>query len=349
MEETSNQLEQLERCKLLYRLVKMLARQEWLRISEEELTEIKEMKSLLEVLNPVNRSSRNQPLVLLFHFNTLALCQYMLHDTASGSVYSQKILYLWKTHPHLIEDNALLFLNALNTTCYNDLLCDDIPQVKENMSVYKLLVHLYLKDRDQRRHFEIIRFNTDLKLLHKAAQYDEIKALVDDQGEEMVSGVIELLPPPDALPIIGSVCISCFVLGRWDDAGLLLNKMKELNRRIDRLDISYFISLFYLLILYEKKERRAMNIAIKTSIHDLRSRNLLRPFEHKMMLFMKRMASADPAKAAELTAILISELNEFSKEEKQLYFLYFDYYGWLCSKMKGMRYMDYRKEMVAGD
>lgn len=344
MKKLTSRQQELSKGKLLYRLVKLLARQEWLRISDEERSEIHEMVSLIEILNPLNTGRINQPIVLLYYFNTLALCQYMLHSISSGLVYSQKILYLWKMNPDLINPHASLFLNSLKTTSYHDLLSGDISQLKENLDLYKLLAHLYLKNEADRRHFDVILFNTVLKLFHHAGEYDKIDMLLEARAEELTRYAEQDLSPSDGMPIVGTACISYFVMEKWDRAERLMQRLKGMNKGIEQLDVLYFTSLFYPVILYEKKDKAALKRTINGSLRDLRTRKLLRSFERELLVFLKELAEADTTKIATLISLFLKKLDRYDEEEKALYFLYFDYYGWLECKRTDLHYRDYKKD-----
>lgn len=324
---------------LLYEEIRLKGFHNWLPLAPSELTEIEIKRAILDGLKPV---SEEEPVIRLYHLNSLALCQYMLHENKDCNNTCEKIIKVWSAFPHLVNEYAALFLNSIHVTCYNNFAEINLEQVKQNMATYIKLSDAYLKNECYRKNLEIIEFNTRLKLYHKTTQYEQVKILINKHASSILSATNALLSPPDELSILGSVCISYFVLEQWDDAESLLAIMKEKNRKVQREDILYFSLLFYLALLYEKKEWYRMDLAIETTYHFLYTRKRLHPFERGMILFLKRLPSFHEGNEMnDYIARFLQKLNALKISDKQLHFLYFNYYGWLESKIKGMRYMDY--------
>lgn len=336
-----------EQNKFLYEQIRMQTYSNWLPITESELIEIKKKKIILDNIRP---SANKEPIIYLFHLNSLVLCQYMLHENKNCSNTCQEIIDLWSAAPHLINEYAPLFLNSINVTCYNNFAGRDISQAEDNMAAYHKLMDTHLKNEYYLKNFEIIEFNTRLKLYHKTAQYEQVKTLIDKQVASILSYAKSLLSPPDELSILGSICVSYFVLEQWDNAEALLANIKEKNREINREDILYFSLLFYLAILYEKQEWYRLDIAIEATYHFLYTRKKLYPFEKGLILFLKRLpAFHDRKKLNEYISHFLKRLNALNISDKQLHFLYFNYYGWLESKVKGIHYMDYMSQQIANE
>ena len=331
--------------RFLYEKVRRLTYRSWLPITADELEEIKKEKKLLEQVKP---SNEQQPLISLFYHNTLALCQYMLHENEACTRTCLKIFSSWYNSPHLINEYPLLFLNSINTTCYNDFLCNPILQAHENIFAYGKIAKAHLKNEVHRKHFEVIQFNTQLKIYLKTARFDQIKNLIEDKVEMIFSYAEEILPPAEQLSIKGSVCITYFVMEQWDDAETLLSEIKEQNQHINREDILYFSLLFFPVILYEKNEWERLDSALKSAYHFLYARKKLRPFERELMLFLHHLSAAESRRSANhlINNFLKRIIDYKSDPDKSLYFLYFNYYGWLESKVMNLRYMDYLKEQI---
>jgi len=325
--------------RFLYEKTRRLTYRSWLPITEEELVDINKTKTLLNKIKPANA----KPLMSLFYLNTLALCQYMLHENNSCADTCKEIFNLWKTSPHLINEYAFLFLNSINTTCYNDFLVKDINKVQNDIKAYQQLVKDNLKNEIHRKHFEVIHFNTELKVDLNTARFDELKKLIDNRSSIIFSYASHILSPADRLSILSSVCIGYFVLQQWDEAEKLLSIIKELNQHINREDILYFSLLFYLAILYEQKEWYRLDSALEAAYHLLYDRKKLRPFERELMLFLRRLSTRHPGSDAnKLMKYFLKRLDKYKDDpDKNLYFLYFNYYGWLESKIMKLRYMDY--------
>lgn len=237
--------------RFVYEKVRNITYRSWLPITEEELTEIKKATSLLESVKP---DKAQKPLISLFYLNTLAICKYMLHENNLCANTCKRIYELWDTYPHLINEYAPLFVNSINTNCYNNFISKDIEQSNKDITAYKYLKDVHLKNEFYNRHFEIIQFNTELKINLKTAQYEQVKMMIVDKSETIFSYTTQILSSAEQLSVLCSVCISYFVLEQWEEAEKLLARIKEKNHQINREDVLYFSLLFHLLILYEQKE-----------------------------------------------------------------------------------------------
>jgi hypothetical protein len=328
---------------LIYNRVKAQTQYSWLRIGSEEISEISDLKERLNSLKP---KGNYHPLTSLYYYNSLALCEYMLHENYSCTNTCSALFQLWNQFPFLISENPLLFFNSLNTTCYNNFLCQPLFDQKQNLDAYSKLMEAHVKNDFYRKHFDIIEFNTQLKIYHKAAQYDQVKMLIDKSTKRILINTVELVASPNRLSLMCSICISYFVLEQWDDAEELLTAVKELNRTVNREDILYFSSVFYLLILYEKQEWYQLDYAIEAAYHYLYTRKKFRPFERKLILFLKKLFATPKNEMNILIKQFLEQLDKENALEKQLNFHYFNYYGWLESKLVGMRYMDYNRKQV---
>jgi len=326
--------------RFLYEKARRLTYRSWLPITEKELAEIIKTKTLL---NNITFSNSKHPLISLLYLNTLALCQYMLHENSFCNDTCKKIYHLWKTSSHLINEYPFLFLNSVNTNCYNDFSGNDIRHVQEHLKAYAQMVKAHLKNEIYGKHFEVISFNTELKIYLKTAEFDQLKNLIAQKSALIFSYSSQILAPADRLSILSSVCIGYFVLRQWDEAERLLMSIKELNRSINREDILYFSLLFFLAILYEQEEWYRLDIALEAAYHLLYDRKSLRPFERELMLFLRQLASERSRNNLnKLIEEFLKRLDKYKDDPaKNLYFLYFNYYGWLESKLMNLRYMDY--------
>jgi hypothetical protein len=272
----------------------------------------------------------------------------MLHENEDCTNTCRRIFSLWSHSAHLVNEYPQLFLTSINTTCYNDFLCNHIQQANENILAYGQLAKAGLKNEVYVKHFEVIQFNTQLKVYLKTARFEQVKQLIDTKASLIFSYSAEILSPAEQLSIKGSVCISYFVMEQWDDAESLLSIIKEQNQQINREDILYFSLLFYPAILYEKKEWERLDSALKSAYHFLYARRKLRPFERELMLFLGRFSAAESRRTAnQLITNFLESLNNYRNDpDENLYFLYFNYYGWLESKVLNLRYMDYLKRQL---
>lgn len=334
--------------RFLYERARALTYRSWLPITSEELAGVEKVKVLLDELKPLDDK---QPLISLFYLNTLALCRYMLHETNLCTGTCGEMAELWKAHPHLINEYPLLFLNSINTTCYNNFLCKNTRKAKDDIATYAQLVKKYLTKEGYQKHFEIIHFNTILKIHLKSAEFIQLKQLLDDKLETVFFCLSSVLSAPEQLSVKCSVCISYFVLEQLDEAEHLLAVIKEQNRIIKRDDILYFCLLFNLVILYEQGKWDRLESSLKTAYHFLYARKKLRPFERDLMLFLGHLSDAHSKAMANrlISYFLKAKKKTLHTGDENLYLLYFNYYGWLESKLMKMRYMDYVKQHVPED
>ncbi|HXS57592.1 MAG TPA: hypothetical protein VN726_15775 [Hanamia sp.] len=329
--------------RFLYERARALTYRTWLPITSDELIEIRKVGALLGGLKPLDDK---QPLISLFYLNTLALCRYMFHETDLCTATCHDMAELWKMHPHLINEYPLLFLNSVNTTCYNNFLCKNIRKANDDIDAYAQLVKTYLAKESYRKHFEIILFNTALKVHLKSAEFGALERLLNEKLATVFECLLPVLSAPEQLSVKCSVCISFFVLEQLDQAEHLLAVIKEQNRAIKRDDILYFCLLFDLVILYEQEKWNQLDSDLKTAYHFLYCRKKLRPFERDLMLFLGRLSDAHSKAAANrlISNFLKMKRAKTDNPDENLYLLYFNYYGWLESKLMKMRYMEYVKQ-----
>ena len=76
----------------------------------------------------------------------------------------------------------------------------------------------------------------------------------------------------------------------------------------------------------------------------------LRPFENELILFLKHLNGAvNSATANKLTRNFLTQLDKYmDSPDTKLYFLFFNYYGWLESKTMGIAYKDYLSQKMRG-
>ena len=346
LEEAINEQKIFAQHRLMYEKVRNMTSRSWLPITEDELIEIKAAESLLE---SYDIGKIQKPLIRLFFFNSLALCQYMLHENSACSETCGRIAELWKSNPHLINENAALFTSSFNTLCYNNFIFKNIDEIRADLNAYKLLKESHLVNRFYLKHFKIIQFNTELKIHLKTARYHEVEKLISSEVEDIFNFTTEILSPPEQLSVFSSVCISYFVLEKWDDAEKLLMNIKEQNHQIKREDVLYFSLLFHLLILYEQGELIRLDSALQAAYQFLYSRKKPRPFERQLMLFLKRLSGTISKRTSKaLIAQFLVQLDKYRNDPgTDLYFLYFNYYGWLESKIMGISYKEYVSQKLS--
>lgn len=336
--------------RLLFEQIRVLGYRTWLPIEEKELVLIRNMDEELHSMNAdivFRKAVEEEVLIKLFYLNTKALCSYLLHEKYECSVACEEALHCWKKDAHLIAEYSRLFLHSVNVTSYHDFFMNNIQKAEMHLNDYSALANKYLNISHYFKRFQIIHFNTALKIFHKTAQYDKVRNLINGEGREIQKVANRFLPDPDILPVFASICISYFVLGQWDEAESMLMQTKDKNYTVEREDILYFNLVFHLLILYEKKEWYRLDSAIEAAYHFLYSRKKLRIFEREMMLFFKRLALIrDMNGIQKACAQFLQRLQRINEKDIPLYSLYFNFPGWIESKIEGISYMEYVKLKV---
>lgn len=318
-----------------------------LRFTDEQTEEVKTIKNALLSLQ-INEQE-NKWTNLLFN-NAMALAEHMLLRFRECDEYCTRILCFWEQNPEFINAYPSHFLSTGNTAFYNDFAMQEITQVVQHLNCMQELADSNIKNDYYRKQWQLINFNTTLKIHHKTAQYDKVKTLIDSRAAEILQYAHMVATPADTLPLYNSVAISYFVLEQWDKAEEMLQEGKEINREVNREDVLYFALVFHLLILFEKKEWYRLDSAIESAYHLLYSRKKLRPFEKDLMLFLKRLPTARSRHTTvELITGFLKKLEQYKNDPvKNLYFLYFNYYGWLESKVMGIPYREYMTRKING-
>ena len=335
----------LARIRLLFEQIRVLGYRTWLPIEEKELVYIRNMDMELHemITDQLFRNSvEEEALIRLFYLNTKALVSYLLHEKKEGAVACEEMLKSWKEEPHLIAGYTRLFLQSVNVTSYHDFFLNDIDLAEVHLNSYSVLANKYLDIPHYRTRFQVIYFNAALKIFHKTGQYDRVQDLLTRQGREILNLADKLSPDPDMLPLFTSVSISYFVLRQWDEAEAMIMEAKEKNHILQREDMMYFTLVFHLLILYEKKEWYRLDSAIDAAYHFLYSRKKMRIFEREMMLFLKRLStSRDKIREQSICFQFLQRLQRINEKDIPLYSLYFNFPGWVESKIEGINYTEY--------
>jgi hypothetical protein len=315
----------------------------YLRISESQLARILEIETELSSI----AIEDDCPLLqLLYLFNKCAAAHLSYHFEKCLE-YTEQLTALWQKHIHQIPHSPTLFLGCADYSFYNAFAFKRVTVAEQYLEVYGNLSQKYLDKKDLEQ-WQIIAFNTQLKIYHKNAQYNQVLQLLESDSEIVLEQVTRVLPPVSAISIISSICISWFVLEQYDKAESLLIDINNLNHQVQREDILYFTSIFYLLILFEKKSYLQLNQAISTSYFRLYNQKKLQPFERELMLFLKHLSNEYSGSGKiKIIQDFLDQLKTYRNDPvKDLYFLYFNYFGWLESKIQRIRYTEYMQQQV---
>lgn len=314
----------------------------YLRLSDTQLARITEIRNELAHIT----TDPECALLFILHQFACGLAEHLSYRFETCIQYTSAVLEGWKNNLHLIPANAALFLSCADYTFYNAFALKQTHRAVAVLQLYQdLSVHLEGKNKVR---WELIAFNTQLKIFHKQAAYDQVGALVEESAGSILRKVKEVLPPVTALTLMSSICISYFVLDNFEQAEDLLLDVININHEVQREDILYFSAIFYLAILYEKKDDLQLSNAISATYYRLYNKKKLGAFEKDLMLFLRRLSNEQNNEGRRIAiSEFLSRLDVYKTDPvRELYFLYFNYYDWLRSKVQRVKYRQYRKMQV---
>ncbi|MBS1615793.1 MAG: hypothetical protein JST06_06695 [Bacteroidetes bacterium] len=278
-----------------------------------------------------------------------AICTYLLQQYQDCTDATNEALSLLDAKPDLalLEPDSLIQL--ANISCYNGFAENNILWTERVLDQFTIWANEGPNTPRFRYRWEAIFFHNTLKIAHKKADYERVAALMDDDAQRVLDQMAIAVPPLESLAIGVSMAISLFVLERYDDAEQLLLVLKDRNRNLVRDDISYFILTFQLAILFELKDWRRLSSAIEAAYQAFYKRGKLRPFEKDIMSFLKSLLTNRTHKESIRTIEgFLPRLEQYRSDQQwRSYLLFFNYYDWLQSKLAGLSYREYKKQLLA--
>jgi hypothetical protein len=308
----------------------------------------REVSALQSAFSRIACETAGEKLTRLRIETGLASCAYMLADFEEAKARARDVLKQVDAEPLFHAVLSEVSIAAESISLYAAFALKDLRGAAREISRGQQRAERF-SDRRSRAIFDTILFNAELKVLHKRADYAGLKRLLDTRGTTMLSTARTTLSSDQSLVLRCSVFISHFVLGNFDEADALLYEVKEANHHARREDVLYLSTLFHLLILFEKRDWYRLHSATDAAYHLLYARKKLRPFEKDVMLFLRRLTTSRAGERIGHIAAFLQKLEAYKSDSvKQLYFLYFDYYGWLRSKVLGIEYQEYRRRELKG-
>lgn len=304
---------------------------------------------IMEDLSALDISAKVTPHLRFCQLTALAIGHHMMQQLDDCTTMCEEGMMLLERRPEIIQAREESFLSFCNIAFYNEFATSRISHVIDWLRRFD---HL-LKGRQMSSHFQrrwnIIRFNTALKIAHKTADYDSVARIIDNESAAIMNEVALVISPAESLSIWTSVAISLFVLERFSEAEALMQEIKEKNRSLERQDVFYFTLVFHLLILYELKEWFRLDAATAAAYHVLYNHKKLRPFEKELMSFLKALpVRRGRGDNVAFIKAFVERLEVYRTDPVQrLYFLYFNYSDWLQSKLAGISYREYKKRLLS--
>lgn len=328
---------------LLNHLV-FLRKTSYMRFSE------KQMDNIHKILHETRKVKidTSSPLLRIFSKTVLSITYHLALQLEESEELNTELLELFNDNTHLIGSNGLLFIYAADNTLYNDYALNKTGQALHHLEAFDSLAKKYVTGKRLSQLWEIIHFNNELKYYHKTGNYAMVAELFDKEAGQIVKTGTEVLTPYRQLTLRCSLCITAFVLEKYEIAQDYLIDIKQLNREEQSEDVLYFTSIFELLILFERKDWYQLSNVVTASYLQLYNKKQLQPFEKEVMLFLKKFSSTrSKQQIRENISSFLERLQEYKSDPtKKFYFLYFNYHGWLESKVLGEKYTDHIKKQL---
>lgn len=339
MQQIENNIEfqkEQDKLQLIYYQLITLRYEMALRTTPEEQQEVVLLYDTLRVFDPEKLGSN---IARIYYNQCLLLTGYMLGWTEYLSTPNKQVLQCWQNQEHLIPLHPELFIRSVTMQAYAHFYLKDIVAVDNFLNDYRSLATKKLTTEFHKKWFAIVEFQTSIKILHKTFQYDKLEIYFSTNWTS-ISVALPVLGEAEKLDILLAVCITFFVLRKWQNAEDLIIEAKSINQKVKRADTMYFTFIFHCLILYEQKEWARLDSLINTEYHFLYSNNTLRPFEKDMLLFIRKLPKAIfKGKAEENMKAFLNKLDDYRNNNTQkLYFATFDFYSWVESKIEGVSY-----------
>lgn len=333
-----------EELQIAFREMVILKDKASVRVTETENIEVEHCLSRLkEIAQP-----KNLPPSFSFYFHCVnAMGYYLLHNNQSLLIHYDKLNQLWAEYPHLATSHFVLFIESATVILNADFLNRNITRAEKKLANFDKLAEKYLILENDKKAWSILAFNTKLKIYHKRGDYEKVAILLRSSKDILAQASI-ILAPSQRMTIISSIAISLFVLEKFKEADELIFEVKELNRNAKRDDVFYFTLIFHLAIIFEMKEWYRLHNMVEAAYQILYNRTKLRPFEKDILLFLRKLTTNRAKnKLKEETALFLNKMEKYKNDPtSKLYMLYFNYYGWIESKLQGINYTDYVKQSL---
>ena len=313
-----------------------------IRITPEEQEEVRQLYDKLREFDPAQFEGS---IISIYYYQSCLLTAFMLGWTENIAAWNTKVLTGWQQTNYLIPIHQELFIHSVNLQAYTHFLIKDVVAAKNYLDQYQALATDHLASTFHKNWFDIISFQTNVKLLHKTFQYEKVDGYFSKKWT-FINKLLTVLSEAEKLDILISASITFFVLQQWEKAEEIIHEVKSTNQKVKRVDTLYFTFVFHCLILYEQKEWARLDSLINSEYHFLYSNKALRAFEKDMLLFLKKLpVTMFKAKAEENTKAFLKRLDAYRDNNLlRLHFATFDFYSWIESKIEGVPYTTFVKK-----
>lgn len=335
-EEFAEEYNLLQKVKNLYLHIQLYNKQSQIRLRESETTEIQKL-----FLHPLlNKLPQYAGLHYRYYFNmSLALLCYLTHDYDR----SYKILDELKTdlvrHKTIIHQNPHLGIEFINVFYMVSFLC------RQYEAFFSFLDHPVNEFKHSENHAAFItafRANSRLRFYMTNGYYTEAgKHLAETEKE--VTRHLNFMPLEVKQQLVGSMCISYFILGNYSEALYYNKECVKTFHDNPREDIQRYVYAISILIAYEMNNTRLLLGECDNAYQFFYRKKLMTSFEETIISFFRKIPRVQGRKnRREKFTELRSRLGEIRKDPiLAQVFRYFNFYGWAESREMGITYMEY--------
>jgi hypothetical protein len=331
-----NRLQQL---KNLYLHIQLYNKQSQMRLTREDTDEI---KSLLnhELLNELPANSHFH--YRYYHHMSRALLHYLTHNYQEAYRILEQITNELIRQTAILVNHPFLLVEFINVYYLVAFLC------KEYDAFFKFIEHPVTRLFQTESHLAFLfacRANSRLRYLMTMGQYDEA-ALHLEKVEKEIGDYLFSVPLEFRQLLLGSMGISYFILGRYDDAYYRTKECMKTFHDNPREDIQRYIYPMCIVIAYEMKNNRLILNECDNAYQFFHRRKMMTRFEETLIAFFRKIARPIGRKETRERFALFREELELIRKDPVMgqVFRYFNFYGWAESKEQGISYMEYVKE-----
>lgn len=281
-------------------------------------------------------------IIHLLHQTALAMAGYLTNEEETTLAATDAFISIWIEKQDLIALYPELFFEGIKI-CFYIYFLWRMPADASSLAMQLNSIAERRLSENDRRKWKIIMFHTRLKVFNKTARFKGVQKLLEKESKQIIEYSSKYYSLKDHLSIVTSVCLTEFILGNYKKADELMYEIKELNKKAQAEDILYFTSVFHLMILYEMRDWYRFQLMLDAAYRQLYKLKKKRDFEKELMLFLKKLSNLSTVpRYRDYAEEFMEKLEKYRQDPvTKLYFLYFNYYGWLSAKLGGIDYKFY--------
>jgi hypothetical protein len=335
-EDFSDEYRQLQQLKNFYLQVQLFNKQSQIRLKKQETSVV---AALLQ--NPI---IGQLPEGCSFHyrfyfFMCRAVLLYLNHDYPQAYTLLNRLKTDLLKHKHIVVHNPYLDIEFINVFYLVAFLC------REYDSFFGFLdqpLHKTLQSDSHRAFLFACRANSYLRWHITNGQYEEATRHLA-RIEKDIPPHFAAIPLEIKQLLTGSMGISYFILGKYDDAFFRAKECQKTFHDHPREDIQRYIYPLCIVIAYEMKNIRLLLNECDNAYQFFYRKKMATPFEEAFISFFRKIPRVHGRRETleKFTAFRL-QLETFRQDPVMgQVFRYFNFYGWAESKEQGITYMQY--------